>query len=259
MYDLIDSLSLYYPHYMLVFIRIATILTVMPVFGYATVSGRVRILLAAALTLVVAPVVVSGQLPVYGAFLELAVAAAREVFIGLIIGFGTRLLFEAFAFAGAFVGMQLGIAIMNVFDPTTEQQSPILSNFWMMVMMLFFLATNSHHFLVETVCQNFAVVPPGGGTFSPQLGQTIVHGAGLMYEVALRFAAPALVFLMLMEFCFGFMARVMPQMNIFFVSLPLKIGVGLVVIILSLKLFQSIFGYLFGEMETLVAAILQNM
>ncbi len=244
---------------MLVFIRLSTMIMAMPVLGYATVSVHIRIMLAFILTLIIAPIIGIGNAPVYESILPLMLAIIREVLIGLFIGFGARLIFEGFAMAGSYIGYQMGMAIMNVFDPSTQQQQPIISNFWLLVIVVFFLVSDSHHFLIGVLFQNFDAVPLGMASFSNQLGHTMIEGGRILYELALQFAAPAMVFLLSIDIAISFMARVMPQLNIFFISLPLKIGAGIFLLVVSLKIFQTLFGYIYNELEIFVLNLLRGM
>ena len=126
-------------------------------------------------------------------------------------------------------------------------------------MIIFFLVTNSHYFLIETLFQNFSLIQPGAGNFSGAVGGSFIRGGSIIYELALKFAAPALIFLLLVDISIAFIARVMPQMNVFFVSLPLKIGVGIMVLIVSLRLFQVLFSSIYNEVETFVFTIINNL
>ncbi len=102
-------------------------------------------------------------------------------------------------------------------------------------------------------------MPPGTSHFSAGIGQTFIRGGALIYEMAVKFAAPAMIFLLLVDISIAFIARVMPQMNVFFVSLPLKVGVGIMVLIISLRLFQVLFSYIYNELENFVFTIIQNI
>jgi flagellar biosynthetic protein FliR len=256
MFELIDNLENWMPLYMLVFARVSAMVASMPILGYSTVSVRIRVVLGFLLTLIVAPML-AGQYELnYVSMGRLSLDVIREVFIGLLIGFGARLIFEGFSMAGSFIGLQMGMAIMNIFDPTSEQNQPIISNFWLMVIIVFFLVTNSHHFLIQTVVINFRQVPVSGATFEPVLGQTMITGGRLIFDLALRFAAPVMIFLLVLDVAIAFMARVMPQLNIFFISLPLKIGAGIMLLVVSLKIFQTLFAYILSELETFVNTLI---
>jgi len=259
MFQFIDKISTILPLYMLVFGRISTMSLTMPIIGFGSVPPRVRIYFSFILTLIIAPML-SGQFTtVYHSFIALGVDVIREVTIGMFIGFGARLVFEGFSVAGSFIGLQMGMAIMNVFDPTSSEHQPIISSFWLLIIITFFLVTNSHYLLIATLFENFKLVHLGGASLNPALGRTIVRGGSLIYELALRFAAPTMIFLLTLDIIIAFMARVMPQLNIFFISLPLKIGAGIFLLIVSLKIFQSLFGYVYGELETFLTTIVRSI
>lgn len=242
----------------LVFSRISAMVTTMPIFGYGQVSGQIRIMFSIILTLLLVPIIAANNTIQYTDHVVLFLDVIREVFIGLLIGFGARVVFEGFAMAGSFIGLQMGMAIMNIFDPSSEQQQPFISTFWLTVMIIFFLVTNSHYFLVETLFQNFAIIKLGTATFKPVLGLSLLEAGRIIYNLALQFAAPTMVIMLLVDVSIAFMARVMPQLNIFFISLPLKIGLGIFLLIISLKIFQTLFGHIFNVLETYVLTILSG-
>lgn len=259
MFAVIDQISLFLPVYMLVFGRISAMVVSMPILGYSTVNVKVRLIIAVSLTAIIAPTIINSYTLNYSSWIPFAVDMMREVMVGLLIGFGARLVFEGFTIAGSYIGMQMGMAIMNVFDPGTQQQQPIISNFWLLVMVVFFLVTNSHYFLLATIFQNFSFIHLGSAAFHGVIGREFVHGGTIMYDLALKFAAPAMVFLLTVDVSIAFMARVMPQLNVFFIGLPLKIGLGIFLLIFSLKIFQTLFSYVITEMETFVTVIIQGM
>ncbi len=248
MYEIADQLNLLIPGYILVFARISAMLATMPVFSYPMITGRIRTLLAFTLALIVGSIVGADSFPAVASVWQMVGLMAKEIFIGMIIGFGARMIFEGFAIAGAVVGLQMGVAMANVMDPTIRQQVPIISQFWMMVMILFFLALDGHLFLVETLFRNFQIIPLGMGELSADAGDAIIRGGSRIYQIGIQFAAPAMVFLLLVDTGIGFMARVMPQMNVFFVAMPLKIGLGFIMLMVSLNIFQLLFDIVYHDM-----------
>jgi len=256
MQDLFANIEKLLPLYVLVFARTSSLVATMPILGYNTVNIRIRLALGLLLTLIIAPSIADNYTLNYTSMGPLVLDVMREIFIGLLIGFGTRLIFEGFSMAGSFIGLQMGMAIMNVFDPSSQQQQPIISNFWLMIIIIFFLVTESHHFLIEVIYFNFQQIPVAGATINPVLGESMVVGGRMIFDLALRFAAPVMVFLLLLDVAIAFMARVMPQLNIFFISLPLKIGSGIFLLIISLKIFQTLFAYIYSEMETFVSTLI---
>lgn len=259
MFEAIDQISLYLPVYLLVFARISAMVTSMPILGYSTVNVKVRMIIAISLTAIISPTLLDLYTLSYSSWIPFALDMMREIMVGLLIGFGARLIFEGFTIAGSYIGMQMGMAIMNVFDPGTQQQQPIISNFWLLIMVVFFLVTNSHYFLIATIFQNFNFIQLGSAVFHGVVGREFVLGGSIMYDLALKFAAPTMVFLLTVDVSIAFMARVMPQLNVFFIGLPLKIGIGIFLLIFSLKIFQSLFSYVIIEMENFVTVIIKGI
>lgn len=258
MFGIIDHIAQLLPVYVLVFSRMSAMTATMPVFSFGSVPVQLRIMIAFMLTIIIAPLLAKETTLVYTSLAVLTFDVIREVFIGLIIGFGTRLIFEAVAMAGSMVGMQMGMAIVNALDPTSAEQQPIVSNFWALLALVFFLATNSHYFLIDVLFQNFQLIHIAGSKMTAALGQTLVSGGSMVFDLALKFAAPIMVFMIIVDVAIGFMARVMPQLNIFFVTLPLKIGLGIILLIISLKIFQGLFSFLFNEMEVYVYSLIKG-
>jgi len=249
MYDLIDNIAVWLPAVFLVFARLSALLLSMPVFGYATVSGRIRLAIAVVLTLVIAPGVAEAFTVTYSSRLLFGLDIAREIMLGLMLGFGARIIFEGFVMAGSLIGFQMGFAIMNVFDPSTQNNQGIIGSFWLLVVVTFFLVTNSHHLLIEIIFFNFKAIPPASALFHPEAGTQLIGAGAMIYDLAVKFAAPMMMFLLMTDVAIAFMARVMPQLNIFFISLPLKIGIGIFMLLISLHIFQSMFGYLIEYLE----------
>ena len=259
MFEIIDQISRNVPVFLLVFGRISAMILTMPIFGYSTVHTRVRMLISLAITALVAPTLVGSVQLTYNSWLPLVFDLMGEIMVGMLIGFGARMIFEGLTIAGSYIGMQMGMAIMNVFDPGSQQQQPIISNFWLLIMVTFFLVTNSHYFLVATIFRNFELVHLGSAVFHPSVGRQMMHGGTVMFEIALKFAAPSMLFLLMVDVSVAFMARVMPQLNVFFISLPLKIGVGIFLLIISLQIFQSLFGYVYQELEGFVSTVIKGL
>ncbi len=236
------------PAFVLILTRLTALLMMLPILGYNSVPARVRIMLAFVLTLVLLPVVGVNQVPEFPNSFELLIAIGREMFIGLIIGFGAKLIFEGFAMAGSFIAIQTGFRMANIMDPSTQQQQPIISHFWILLMVTLFIVLNGHFLLIETLFANFDIIPLMYAKMPPEVGTSLIKGGTIAFDIAIRFAAPALVFFALVDIAIGFIARVMPQMNIFMVALPLKSGLGIIFLIITLNLMQVLFDIVYNSL-----------
>lgn len=253
--EFLNQLNDQIPGYVLVLSRVSAMIMTLPILSYSVLSRQIKGLLAIILTATIAPMVVTHAFYFQSPAL-LTVAIMRETFIGMSIGFGAKVLFEGFSMAGSFASRQMGLMMANVMDPTSQQQVPIVSQFWILILITFFLATNGHHLFISTIYTNFQLIPVGGGEFTPQLGRIISKTGSAAFVIAIKFAAPAMSLLLVTDAAIALMARVMPQMNIFIVSLPLKLMVGFYALIASLNVFQVLFNSVYNEMSQYLDAVI---
>ena len=258
-FEFADNLEVFIPGYMLVFTRLSAMLMTLPIFSYPMISGRVRITVALILTVIIGSILTMDTVPPVTSLWLLTGLMAKEVVIGMIIGFGGRLIFEGFSIAGGIVGLQMGMGIANVVDPTSREQIPIITQFWLPIMVLFLLLMDGHHFFIETLFGSFQMIPLGMGELSPNAGESIVRGGSRIYDIGIRFAAPSIAFLLLIDAAVGFMARTMPQLNVFFITLPLKIFSGLVMLIISLNIFQILFDSVYHDIIEYTGILIRQL
>jgi flagellar biosynthetic protein FliR len=171
----------------------------------------------------------------------LVIAAMKEIGTGLLIGFASGLLFAGVRSAGEIIAFDIGFSAANIFDPENGTQNPVLGEALYLFTMLIFLAINGHHFLLEALRMSYDAVPIGSAVLGGAVAQGLIGMAGTLFVVAVKFAAPVIVALFLSNVALAILSRVMPQMNIFTVSFPLKIGVGLMAILVSAPLMVAVF------------------
>ena len=103
------------------------------------------------------------------------------------------------------------------------------------------------------------MIPLGMGELSTLAGQSIAAGGSRIYDIGIRFAAPSMVFLFMIDAGVGFMARTMPQLNVFFITLPLKILSGLVMLILSVEIFQILFDSVYEDIINFTGILIRQL
>ncbi len=255
MLSLIKNIQLFLPAFVLIFLRLTAMFISMPIFGYYTLNPRLRVLLAFCFTLILFPSIGKHSI-IFNSTGSLVLAGVQEVFLGLLIGFGTRLVFESFNMAGVIMAQQMGYSMANILDPTSGEQQPTVSQFWFLLLLVFFLTMNAHFFLIEVMIKNFQLLPLNVTKVQTAAGEQLMRGGTLTFELSLKIAAPVFMLLLVLDAAIALIARVMPQMNVFFVTLPLKIGVGLLAIVSSLNVFQSLFAIFFDEVRRFVEGLL---
>ncbi len=154
-------------------------------------------------------------------------AFLTEIAVGLVLGFFVSFVLIAFQVAGEQIGYQMGFAVVNVFDFSTRQQVSLVSEFLFTVAILVFLNLNLHHSLLLTWQHSVLLSPPGTPVLAGINVATMTAVCRDLFVIAFQLAAPLMAFLILADIALGIIARVMPQMNVFFVAMPVKIAMGL--------------------------------
>ena len=234
--------------FMLVLARISLIVSVVPIFGSANVPIPVKVGLSVFLTLISYSFAEASGVPHDLSIAALFTLMLREALIGMLFGFITGILFYAIQFAGHFISFQMGFAMVQVIDPQSQERVPIIGRFYFIMSILLFLLINGHHLVLNVLVESFSIVPIGTGVLSRELTGSLTLIGGRVFVLAMKIASPILVTLFLTDVMMGIIARTVPQMNVFFVSLPLKIGLGLTLLVMTLSSFPWLIEKLVVEM-----------
>lgn len=213
---------------LLVFVRISGLLLAAPFFNQQAFPVRVRVLFAFVLAYSLTGLV-ADPLPahVFHGFGFMA-AIGVEVITGLVMGFAVQLVFFAVQFAGEIIGFQMALGIAQVFDPVNGQSANPLGRLISLLFMLVFVLVDGHHVVLQALAQSFAVVPLGGATLQAS-GPLLLGWTGDFFTLALRLSAPFMITIFLIDVTLGVFARIVPQADLFSLSLPLKLGLGLTI------------------------------
>lgn len=195
--------------------------------------------------------------------LNLVLLIVREVLIGLLLGFIGYLMFMMIQTAGSFIDMQIGFAIANVIDPMTGVSAPLLGNFKYMIALLLFLGMNGHHYLLDAIVNSYNWVPLNNSVFERMmdgsLSDFLIRTFGQAFMLALQMSAPLVTALFLTDIGLSFLARTAPQYNVFVIGVPLKIIVGLALLMILMPtmavLFQNLFNIMFESMRNLLTTM----
>ena len=244
---------------MLVLIRLSAMIYAFPFFGSPAITGRVKIMITLVLSFMILPLAGIDGLGLDWGLGQLTLSVGRELGLGLVVGFGSKFMLEAFALAGTFAGRQMGFAMADLIDPVTSAPQSMVGQFWALLAILLFLAVDGHHFLIRLMIQNFQIIPLGVGQLRPATGRLLITGSSDMFQLALRLAAPALMLTLMMDVGMAILSRAMPRFQIFFVALPLKLYVGIFSLVVTLQLFQALFTTVFADFQEYLVDLLATM
>ncbi|MFH0781271.1 MAG: flagellar biosynthetic protein FliR [Pseudomonadota bacterium] len=226
--------------FLVVTARIAGFMVGIPVFISAQTPGRVKTTLVFVSSLMLFPVMAKSILQVNFAPLPFFLLILSEVLLGLLLGLVARLIFTSVEFGATVVGFQMGFASANVYDPQNQRQVELISQFQNVFAILIFLAIDGHHIFLRTMVLSYNLLPPGQFNVSGEAVPYLMQLASHMFTLGVQLCAPVLAVLLLSGLILGILARVFPQLNVFMLSFPLNIGIGFVVISLTLNLESTL-------------------
>ncbi|HET6895515.1 MAG TPA: flagellar biosynthetic protein FliR [Candidatus Baltobacteraceae bacterium] len=242
---------------LLVFVRTSTMLFVFPIFSASQIPLMVRIGLAGFISFVL-----YRALPLtapIGDLGALVAAVVSQVVIGLIVGFVAYLVFMGVQFAGEIIDIQIGFAVANIISPQTQQQVTVIGELELTLASLVFLISNSHLLMLKGIGGSFNLVPLPYVNLDPGVAGNVVIFLEQAFLVVFQIAAPAAVCLFIVNIALGLMARVAPQMNVFVVGFPLQIGVGLLMLAVSVPLLAAVAPNLFTDAAHHMDTVMRGM
>lgn len=211
---------------LLIWCRLGTTLTLLPGFGDINVPTNIRLLLSLGLCFALVPVL-SPLLPALPNDVgTLALLVAQEVLIGTFIALLVRILVSTLDLAGSHIASQTGLSAVTAFNPQMNSNGTIISNMLVMIGVVLMFITNLHHEIIASVVGSYEQFTPMQDVPVNDMIQVLLQMISMMFEFSLRLAAPLMVFGLLLNLALALMARLMPQIQVFLVALPLQILLG---------------------------------
>ena len=233
--------------FMAVFIRLGAAFLVMPGFGEAVVPARLRLMMAIAITLIITPIVRQTLPGLPSGPGELIAFVATETAIGFFLGGIARLLVTTLDLAGTIISMQIGLSTAMIFNPALQTTGTLPGVLLSLGGLITILETNLHHLLLEGLVDSYALFRPTDPLPVGDLSDTIARLTGNSFRVGVQMAMPFIVLSLLFTFALGLTSRLMPTLQIFFVSVPAQLAGGFLIIIVSLSAMMNMFLTYFHE------------
>lgn len=246
--------------FLLAFLRISGLFFLMPLFSGNTINIKIRIFFGAAVTFVVFPIIPKEIASLdYNNPLLFFALIIRELGIGVIIGYLVTLIFSVVQTASEVYSNQMGLNMMNVFDPMAQIQVPILGQFNNMFFMALFCVSGMHAKFIEVIVKTFYMYPIGHVGFRMEnIVRAIIDGFQYSFVTAMQLALPIIGLLLLIDIILGIMSRIAPQMNVFFVGMPLKIMAGLALLIALVPYMVTFFTIVIEESYARTLKLIAN-
>ncbi|MCI6285147.1 flagellar biosynthetic protein FliR [Selenomonas sp.] len=258
--DLFTLLQDHAAVFLLMLTRCSGIFLIAPFFGSLNIPVQFRAAAAFLFAVVLFPVVDAlGIVAAPSTMLAYGVAVLSELFIGWLIGFVAYVCFSAIHMAGKVMDMQVGFAVVNVMDPTSGQQIPLIGSFLYNLGIIVFLVTNGHHMIITALAESFRMVPILTMQPNLSLSMIMVNFVNGIFLTGMKVAMPVTFAILLVNVALGILARTMPQMNIFVVGIPMQLMIGVGVLAMLLPFYVMFLGGMFDEMYGKISIALQAL
>ena len=239
--------------FMLAFSRVGAMVMLLPGLGESSIPVRVKLAIALMLTLVILPLHRSAYQIDMQSLTSLLILMLREIVIGIVLGATARVTLAALQVAGSVIAQQMGLGFVTSVDPTQGQQGILIGNFLTMLGVTMLFATDSHHLVIAALNDSYQIFSPGETMASGDVASLATRAFAAAFRIGLQLSAPFLVFGLVFNIGLGVLARLMPQMQVYFVGVPLSIMAGFLVLAVVIAAMMGTFlDYFIGVMHDLM-------
>ncbi|UGY15913.1 flagellar biosynthetic protein FliR [Bradyrhizobium sp. B097] len=238
--------------FVLVFARVGAMVMLLPGFGESNIPARVKLSIALLLTLIILPLHRNAYHVDLTSISSLGVLMVHELIIGIVLGATARVTLSALNVAGSVIAQQLGLGFVTAVDPTQGQQGQIVGNFLTILGLTLLFATDSHYLVIAALSESYRIFSPGEIMPTGDVAALATSAFSAAFKIGLQLSAPFLVFGLVFNIGLGVLARLMPQMQVYFVGVPLAIMVGFLIFgVVLAAMMNTYFDYFNGVMRQL--------
>ena len=227
--------------FMLVFSRVGGTLMAMPGFGSSLITPRFRLMVALFLALVTTPLVAHLLPPKPAGPLAMGILIVGEALVGIFIGAIAQAIIGTLHTAGTIISFTSSIANAMIFDPISQQQGAVVAGFFGTLAAVLLFVTNMHHLMIEAVIDSYTLFLPGNPLPAGDMANLLSRTISDSFKMGFQLAAPFLVVSFSFNLIMGLLSRLMPQLQVFFIGMPLQIAMAFFVMMIVLSSLMMVF------------------
>lgn len=244
--------------FILIFIRMTAFLVSSPIFSLHNIPNSVKIGVSLMISLLLFPQLGEDLLTVPDHLAQFIGFAISETITGLVLGLAASCLFSAVRIAGQYLDLQIGFAMAMIIDPANGMQNTLVAQFLYLLAVLMFFSMDIHHVLISALVHSFQLVPPGGLFINGQVITSLLKIFVMMFAYALRMVLPIILVLVIVDISLGLISKTVPQFHVMMIGFPIKIGVGILTLILLTPVLGTLIGSLFQMMESQLLLLIRG-
>jgi flagellar biosynthesis protein FliR len=239
--------------FMLAFARIGAMVMLLPTLGESSIPVRIKLAIALLLTLIILPLHRADYHVDMGSIASLLTLMMYEIFIGILLGATARVTLSALQVAGSVIAQQVGLGFVTSVDPIRGEQGILVGNFLTMLGVTLLFATDSHYLVIAALNDSYRIFSPGESVAGGDIAALATRAFSAAFRIGLQLSAPFVVFGLVFNIGLGVLARLMPQMQVYFVGVPLSIFAGFMVLAVVLTAMMGTYlDYFIGVMHQML-------
>jgi flagellar biosynthesis protein FliR len=215
--------------FMLVFARVGAMVMVLPALGESNIPVRIKLAIALLLTLIILPLHRAAYTIDTQSITPLLIMMLHEIIVGVVLGATAQVAMSALQVAGSIIAQQLGLGFVTAVDPTQGQQGVVIGNFLTLLGVTLLFATDSHHLVIAALNDSYSIFSPNDVVPTGDVAALATRAFVAAFKIGMQLSAPFLVFGLVFNIGLGVLARLMPQMQVYFVGVPLSILAGFLI------------------------------
>ncbi|MHB1687329.1 MAG: flagellar biosynthetic protein FliR [Ignavibacteriaceae bacterium] len=244
---------------LLIFLRIFSAFVSSPVYSNKAIPPLVKVFLSILISYIVFLTIDKSKIVVEPNLGWLFTNAVTEIVTGLIIGFMLNFVFHGISFAGSLIGFDMGLSMAETLNPVDGFSNNVIGNILSMSSLLLFILINGHHYVISGLVYSFSIIHIGKYTLTESVYQLLIKYSAGVFIIAVKIASPFIVSYFLVYIAEGIMARVIPQMQVFFVTQPLILGMGFLLLTALVPVYFYIIKYLLRGYEDNLVSLIRAM
>lgn len=242
-----------------ILLRFSGMVIISPIFGRKNLPVMFRIGMCLVFSVIVIALLPQNYYIESSNLISFFINALKETVFGLLIGYISLVTLSLAISSGRIIDMQIGFGLSNFFDPQFGSQIPVTGSLLNIVLILVFFMVDGHHMLIKIITESFIMVPPGKAALNTAGFELLISYFIWFFLISVKVVIPIVAVSLVSEFALGVIVKTMPQMNVFVVGIPIRIFLGLLIIMFFLPVFIMLLNGVFDQMFDWNQKIIQGL
>ncbi|MBO5293302.1 MAG: flagellar biosynthetic protein FliR [Lachnospiraceae bacterium] len=246
--------------FLMILVRVTCFIYIAPFYGMSNTPGRVKIGLGFFVSVLLYYAITPHEALQYTTLLGFTAIVLKEAAVGLIIGLGAQLCTMIVNFSGTLIDMEIGLSMMNEYDPTTKQSLSISAVYYNYLIMLMLIISGMHRYILRALMDAYTLIPVNEAVFhANRLLENMLEFMSDYLIIGFRICLPVFIVTTVVNAILGILAKVAPQMNMFAVGIQIKILVGLSVLFLTVGMLPGAADFIYTEMKRMIVGFVEAL